>query len=56
MFHREGQRIILITFFLVAVVALAAQYYIEIPWLRLLLQLGALLILILILQFFRNPR
>lgn len=56
MFHREGQKIILITFALVSLVVLLAQYYIEIPWLKIALQIAALLLLILILQFFRNPK
>ncbi len=56
MFHREGQKIILTTFFVVAAVVLIAQFYIVIPWLRILLQAIALIILVLILQFFRNPK
>lgn len=56
MFHREGQKIILITFFLVAITILVTQFYVNISWLRWILQIVALLILILILQFFRNPK
>lgn len=56
MFHREGQKIILITFFIVSAIALLAQFYIDLDWLRILLQLSAIIILVLILQFFRNPR
>lgn len=56
MFHKEGQKIILLTFFLVTTTVLLAQFYIEIPWLRWVLQTTALVILILILQFFRNPK
>ncbi|WP_339715572.1 phosphatidylserine decarboxylase family protein [uncultured Kriegella sp.] len=56
MFHKEGQKIILLTFFLVATTVLLAQYYIETPWLRWVLQTTGLVILILILQFFRNPK
>ncbi len=56
MFHKEGQRIILITFFLCAILALAAQYYLQPEWLRIGVQLVALVILVLILQFFRNPK
>ena len=55
MFHKEGQTIILVTFVLCAVSALAAQYYLEPDWLRIAVQIVALLILVLILQFFRNP-
>lgn len=56
MFHKEGKNIILITFFLVVVAVLASQYLIEFEWLKLTVQIAALLILILILQFFRNPK
>ena len=55
MFHKEGQKIILITFFLSALVILAAYFYIELQWLRFGLQILAVLFLIAILQFFRNP-
>jgi phosphatidylserine decarboxylase len=56
MFHKEGQKIILISFFLVAISVLAAHYYIDINWLKLLIQITALVFLIIILQFFRNPK
>ncbi len=56
MFHKEGQKIILITFFLVAATVLLAHFYVDMDWLRPGLQIAALLILIAILQFFRNPR
>ena len=55
MFHREGQKIILTTFFIVTVIILASQFLIDIPWLRWILQILSLIILVLILQFFRNP-
>ncbi|MBU2994981.1 phosphatidylserine decarboxylase family protein [Cellulophaga baltica] len=56
MFHKEGQKIILITFLLVAIAVIAANFYIDIYWLRLLIQVTALLFLIIVLQFFRNPK
>ncbi|MDG1570747.1 phosphatidylserine decarboxylase family protein [Robiginitalea sp. M366] len=56
MFHKEGQRIILITFFATAALALGAEYYVGTPWLRIGLQVLALVVLVLILQFFRNPK
>ena len=56
MFHKEGKQIILITFFLVVAALLATEYYITIDWLRWALQLTALVVLVLILQFFRNPK
>ncbi|WP_350287811.1 phosphatidylserine decarboxylase family protein [uncultured Croceitalea sp.] len=56
MFHKEGKNIILITFFLVVALVLVSQYYLQPEWVRIVVQLVALVILILILQFFRNPK
>lgn len=56
MFHREGQKIILTSFFIVCAIVMIAQYYVMLPWLRWTLQIVGVLILILILQFFRNPK
>jgi len=56
MFHKEGQKIIIIIFILVVAVELLAQYLVHIYWLRWLIQLVGLAFLILILQFFRNPK
>ncbi|PCJ92692.1 MAG: phosphatidylserine decarboxylase family protein [Flavobacteriaceae bacterium] len=56
MFHREGQKIILITFFLVSAIVLLSHFYVANPWLELGIQIGAVVLLILILQFFRNPK
>jgi phosphatidylserine decarboxylase len=56
MFHKEGQTIILVTFFITVGIILASQFYVNITWLKILLQIAALLILVLILQFFRNPK
>jgi len=56
MFHKEGQTIILITFFLVGISVLLTHFYIDISWLKWLLYGFLLVVLILILQFFRNPK
>ncbi|MBO0342804.1 MAG: phosphatidylserine decarboxylase family protein [Bacteroidota bacterium] len=56
MFHKEGQKIIITTFFLVVAVVLTAQYFIDVEWIRFTVQIAALLLLIAILQFFRNPK
>ncbi|MDT0608404.1 phosphatidylserine decarboxylase family protein [Croceitalea rosinachiae] len=56
MFHKEGQKIILTAFFLAVVVILTTQIFVELDWLRIVLQLTMLVVLILILQFFRNPK
>lgn len=56
MFHKEGQTIILTTFFIVSILILSAQFYVTPLWLRWGIQVIAIAILILILQFFRNPK
>ena len=56
MFHKEGYKIILITFTIVAISTLLIDRYITISWLRFSLEVGLLILLILILQFFRNPK
>lgn len=56
MFHKEGGPSILLgTVFAVAVL-LIAERFIDINWLRIVVQLLGLLVLIIILQFFRNPK
>ena len=56
MFHKEGFKIILITLFAVIGISLLAHYFVDIPWLKKLIQIIAFLFLIAILQFFRNPK
>ncbi len=56
MFHREGQRIIIIAFTLLSLVVLLAHLYVTTPWLKWTLQIGSIVLLVLIMQFFRNPR
>ena len=55
MFHKEGQKIIL--FFLVAVIAdiLLLEYIFDDSHLKIILQSISIIVLLLILQFFRNP-
>ncbi|KQX15587.1 phosphatidylserine decarboxylase family protein [Flavobacterium sp. Root420] len=56
MFHKEGGPSILLgTVFAVAVL-LIADKFIDISWLRILVQIAGVVILIIILQFFRNPK
>ena len=55
MFHKEGFKIILIaTLLFVAAIVLAGEF-IDLTWLRMGIQLVALFLYIIILQFFRNP-
>lgn len=55
-FHREGYKIIAITFAIVIAGVLLSDKFIELFWLQKLVQIVCLVLLILILQFFRNPR
>ena len=55
MFHKEGQKIIFITLALVVIITLLADS-IQIPWITKLIQVALVLVLVLILQFFRNPK
>ena len=55
MFHKEGSKIILITLLLVVGIIYLTDSFIDINWLRTILYLFALVILVLVLQFFRNP-
>lgn len=55
MFHKEGFTIIIVSFVLIAVTALIVEQFVALKWLRILLQLGLFVFLVLILQFFRNP-
>lgn len=55
MFHKEGYKIIIVTFIIVAAVVITADK-IDTAWIKYLLQGLAVVFLILILQFFRNPK
>ncbi len=56
MFHKEGHKIILITFLIVVGGILITDLVISLEWLRITIMLLFLVVLILILQFFRNPK
>ena len=56
MFHKEGQKIILISFIIIVGVFLLIDNVITIGWLRTTLMIILLVLLVLILQFFRNPK
>ena len=55
MFHKEGSKLIFITLLLVVGIIFLADAFVSINWLRTILYLFALVILVLVLQFFRNP-
>lgn len=56
MFHKEGFKIIINTFLIAVVIALGSAYFIENFWIQKSLQVASITLLILVLQFFRNPK
>lgn len=56
MFHKEGYKIIFISFAVTAIAIFSIDYFISIRWLELILEFAFLVFFILILQFFRNPK
>lgn len=54
MFHKEGYKIIIVTFIIVAAIVVTSDK-IDISWVKYSLQAVAVVFLLLILQFFRNP-
>lgn len=55
MFHKEGAKIILFSLLIAVIVIIGVEYLISIPWLIKTIQILTLLILVIVLQFFRNP-
>lgn len=55
MFHKEGTKTILLGIIFTAVALLAADY-ISILWLKKTIQIAVFILLLIILQFFRNPK
>lgn len=56
MFHKEGYKIILSSFLILTTIVLFVEYAIETFWIEKLLQLTSIIVLVLVLQFFRNPK
>jgi len=56
MFHKEGAKTIMITVVVTVGIVLASDYFISLEWLQKAVQIIALLLLIIVLQFFRNPK
>ena len=56
MFHKEGTQSILLGTIFTAVALLLSDNFIDTNWLKMAIQIAALLLLIIILQFFRNPK
>ena len=56
MFHKEGAKTILLGIIFTIAVLLISDQYVAVEWIKKLIQLSAFVILIIILQFFRNPK
>ena len=56
MFHKEGFKIIIATFFVTILMALGAEYLIDLVYITKGIQVLALVLLVVVLQFFRNPK
>ena len=56
MFHKEGAQSILLGTIFTVIVLLLSDNLIDTNWLKMTIQITALLLLIIILQFFRNPK
>ncbi len=56
MFHKEGGKIILISTTLTVILLLLTDKFITLYWLRNTIMIATVLLLILVLQFFRNPK
>ena len=56
MFHKEGFKIIITTFFITTLMALGAEYLIDLVYIKKGIQVLALVLLVVVLQFFRNPK
>ncbi|WP_396601815.1 phosphatidylserine decarboxylase family protein [Algibacter sp. R77976] len=56
MFHKEGHKIIIITLVIVVAGFLLVDSFLDVAWLRTIIMITLLVFLILILQFFRNPK
>ena len=56
MFHKEGHKIIVLFLSITIIDILIVEYFLENSTLKIIIQVLSLLILVLILQFFRNPK
>lgn len=56
MFHKEGTPSILLGTFITAIVLLASDNLIDTNWIKMTIQIITILFLVIILQFFRNPK
>ena len=55
-FHKEGYKIILVTFIICLAIIFVAEEYLDLLWVQKSVQIFAIFLLIIVLQFFRNPK
>lgn len=55
-FHKEGYKIITITFVIAIAIILLADSFVEVLWLQKSIQILTIVFIIIVLQFFRNPK
>ena len=55
MFHKEGSKLIFITLIIAVGIIFLADAFVSIQWLKTVFFIFAIIILVLVLQFFRNP-
>lgn len=55
-FHKEGYKIIVVTFIIAISIILLADKFVDILWLAKSIQVLTLVFLVIVLQFFRNPK
>jgi len=56
MFHKEGHKIIIYSFFITFIISISSEYFLTNDYFSKITQIFSLVIFCLILQFFRNPR
>lgn len=56
MFHKEGTQSILLGTIFTAVIFLVSDHFIHTEWIKMSIEIATLLLFIIILQFFRNPK
>ena len=56
MFHKEGHKILIVSFVILLALSLSTDSILEIEWLKTLLLITYLVLFLLIAQFFRNPK
>ena len=56
MFHREGHKIIIYSFFITFIISISSEYFLTNDYSSKITQIFSLVIFCLVLQFFRNPK